>query len=282
MAAAPLRCIAVLTLVFLLEGLFVNPANAARVRFGAREELHVFAPTKVVAEGKTLSLCYKTYTYFLLAGIYTTDEVVLCDGSKDRYWSLPSNEKIEQFQNANLLPKPIPSYKRPLIDYMFGYSLWILLALMVPLSFAFKRHQKVTAKSNALQFRSTVRCIMARMVDSSANSGRTIAIARELFFTMFQEPLRDDEFVTDLTWVRAQPMAYDGFIGAIGRKYSKPAKVSLLRLAASLVMVEGTLQPSEQAAVVQLAERFGIRPQEYEAIVDGMRTALSPEQAGTV
>ena len=44
---------------------------------------------------------------------------------------MPSAAQVAQFQRDGVLPKPFPPYKLGLIDYLIGYSLWLLLAVML-------------------------------------------------------------------------------------------------------------------------------------------------------
>jgi hypothetical protein len=270
MFSVSIRGVGVLALALVFQATLVNAANAYKVRFGANEELHVIAPTGLVNDGRALSLCYKAYTFFLLAGVYTTDELVLCDGSK-HYRRLPPSDKIAQLQNANLLPKPLPTYERPTVDYVIGYGLWVIVPFVAFFTFLSTRREKAGAQANGALLRVTVRRIMARMVGCSTNRDRTINLAAATYLRMFNEPLRQDEFSADFAFVRNEPAAYDGFMGAMGRKLPKPLKLNLLRLATALVMVSGDLQPSEQAAVAHLAHRLNISPKDNEAIALSLR-----------
>ena len=42
-----------------------------------------------------------------------------------------SEEKIKELQQSGLLPSPLPKYSIPLWDYIFGYSLWIILGFAI-------------------------------------------------------------------------------------------------------------------------------------------------------
>lgn len=103
-------------------------AEAARYRFGTDEALHAYAKTGMTHEKKPVSLCYKSSTYNVFAPVYTTDEMVLCDEKKKLYWPVPTGERLSKLQALGLMPKPLPAYERPPLDYVVGYSLWIALA----------------------------------------------------------------------------------------------------------------------------------------------------------
>lgn len=263
----------VITLCLILSGLLVSPASARRYRHGPDEALHVIVKTGVVSsDGAALFVCYKTYTYYLLAGLYTNDELVLCEGETKRYWALPPAAELASMQKAGLLPDPLPTYRRPVLDYVIGYSFWLILAALLPLSLLLKRRKKSANKFEDTILRSATRRVMARMIVGSPHSiESSTALARQIFAKLFNEPMREEEFAADLTWVRNEPAAYDGFIAAAGRKFDGPTKLGLLRVAAAIVMVDGTLEHHEEEAISQLANRFGVSQNDTRGLVENLR-----------
>lgn len=70
-------------------------------------------------------------TLFVFAGVNVTDKgyairVVGADG----YWQLDDN-LIAVLQAKGVLPTPMPAHPIALIDLLFGYSLWIVIAGLV-------------------------------------------------------------------------------------------------------------------------------------------------------
>lgn len=118
----------VATGVILLSGLPVSQAQAGRVMFGTDESIHLIQPTK----NWKYSLCYKTSTFFFLAGCYVTDDgyVLQKAGELDGYAPLTS-EMIQQLQQVGELPTPLPQYSLSFFDYLIGYSNWIILAFFL-------------------------------------------------------------------------------------------------------------------------------------------------------
>lgn len=49
----------------------------------------------------------------------------------NRYYTIPIGKELKTLQDEGLLPNPLPTYSRPILDYIYGYSLWILLAVIV-------------------------------------------------------------------------------------------------------------------------------------------------------
>src|SRR5262245_27418010 len=110
MLASISRFLFLATLVFSIMEISATPARAAKLLFGGDEKLHVIAPSGLTHDGQAVSICYKAYTYFFVAGVYTTDELVLCEGgTSTRYSPMPDSEKLAQLQKAGLLPSPLPS-----------------------------------------------------------------------------------------------------------------------------------------------------------------------------
>ncbi len=114
---------------------FSLPAQAKGIPlyFGESEDLNMIERVEpLVIEDETFFLGYHTYFKWFLAGVYVRDRgYVLIDASKTRYIELDEKD-IQQLQEEEMLPTPLPEYKLEGIDYLKGYSLWlILLALAI-------------------------------------------------------------------------------------------------------------------------------------------------------
>ena len=107
--------------------------------WGERESIHkiVDIPLKG-SKGEDLFLAYKTHSYFLLAGIYLEDDgyVIGISGNDNGYYPLPSGYKLREFREAGMLPIELPKYKITFLDYIIGYSLWIIIACIALYLFA--------------------------------------------------------------------------------------------------------------------------------------------------
>lgn len=265
------------TLVNLSLAAIINacatPAHAGKFFFGGDEHLHVITATKLSSDGKPISLCYKTYTYFLLAGIYTTDTYVLCEGgASKRYWPMPSGAELAKLQEDGMIPNPLPPYKREWFDYVMGYSLWILAAFVAVWTWLSNKRAAANRERQLETMKLASRRIMARMV-ASTNSGaeRATATAQDVYQRLFNEALTPEAFSADLKWVRDEPQGYDGFLGTMGRKLDNNAKGLLIRAATFVVMSDGAMDPSEEQALLQLASKLGLAPKEAKALVDNLR-----------
>jgi hypothetical protein len=80
-------------------------------------------------QGEALCLAYKTTKLFFVAGIYLRDDgyVLRLETDTTKYFPL-TQERIDELQQAALLPRPLPAYSIPWFEYAFGYSLWLVVA----------------------------------------------------------------------------------------------------------------------------------------------------------
>jgi hypothetical protein len=111
-------------------GLTFSPTggNAHAQAFGTDEKMHTIQPTK----DPKYTLCYKTSIFFFILGCYVKDDgYVLCPvGESKKYIPLDA-AKIQQLQQEGILPTPLPPYSLSFWEYLFGYSNWITLAVVV-------------------------------------------------------------------------------------------------------------------------------------------------------
>lgn len=77
-------------------------------------------------------LCHKYTTHYFLAGIYLTDDgyVLQKKGQSLNYAPL-DKEKIVELQASGVLPNPLPSYSIPVSAYIFGYSFWLSIVVLI-------------------------------------------------------------------------------------------------------------------------------------------------------
>jgi hypothetical protein len=100
--------------------------------FGSDETLTCIQHVEVTGpKGEPLCLAYKTTKVFFGAGIYLKDDgyVLRIENDAKHYFPLPADQ-VAKWQAASLLPNPLPPYTIPLIEYAFGYSLWIVIVVV--------------------------------------------------------------------------------------------------------------------------------------------------------
>ncbi|MEJ7733847.1 MAG: hypothetical protein WKG00_32215 [Polyangiaceae bacterium] len=103
-----------------------------KMLFGMRETLVCLQNIEQRSpDGEPLCLAYKTTGYFVVAGVYFRDDgYTLALRSEDRFIDVPP-EALQALQAEGALPTPLPAYSVPLHEYAFGYSLWLVVALVI-------------------------------------------------------------------------------------------------------------------------------------------------------
>lgn len=129
-----MRRLQFLLLASVLLFTFHEQVQAGALRFGIDETLHHLENVKLEGpKGEKLFLAHKTAIRFFVAGVYLRDDgyVLGVVGGDDRYAPLPVGAELERLQQAGLLPKPLPKYTLGWFDYAIGYSLWLVLILLM-------------------------------------------------------------------------------------------------------------------------------------------------------
>jgi hypothetical protein len=124
-------CLVVLLFSFSASSAY---AKAGIVFFGEQENIHKIMDIKLKgAENEALFLGYKTSSYFILAGVYLKDEgyVLGVSEKEGHYYPFPTGEKLQLLQTMGLIPAELPEYSISFWDWFFGYSLWILIFVVV-------------------------------------------------------------------------------------------------------------------------------------------------------
>lgn len=107
----------------------VNICQAAMM-FGEDDNIYAIQDVELTSpNNQPMQLAHRVTNHFFIGGIYSSDNgyVLIEKGGKDEYWTLTENE-ILQYQADGFLPTPMPAYKIPFWDYLFGYSLWLIIA----------------------------------------------------------------------------------------------------------------------------------------------------------
>lgn len=119
--------------------MFAPHAEAAGM-FGEEDNFNflqkITFPAEVITEyglpsewaGDKTELDAHSSTLFVFAGVNITDHgyAIRVNGTEG-YWPV-NDELIAVLQAKGVLPNPMPSHAIPLIDLLFGYSLWIVIA----------------------------------------------------------------------------------------------------------------------------------------------------------
>jgi len=137
-----------LSLIILLITVTSQAAHAKTgFKFGDSESLHKIQDIDMLGpKGEKLYLANKTITKFVLLGVYLSDKgyvLAVVDDNAKGYYPLDT-ELIKKLQAENSLPTPLPEYKISIWDYLFGYSLWVVIFIIIALKFFQNRWSKKT------------------------------------------------------------------------------------------------------------------------------------------
>ena len=138
------RAAAVLVAVVCVNVLSTPPASAAKVRFGTQEHLQKIEDIDLRGpNGEALYLGYKYSFHSFIAPYHLTDDgYILGVVGQQRYFALDA-ALIERLQAQRRLPTPLPAYSLSVIDYLFGYALWLVVAgVVVAMVFAGGRQRR--------------------------------------------------------------------------------------------------------------------------------------------
>jgi|GEM_PF-1528350 len=131
-----------LILILGLAILIPNLVSARRVGglFGKSERIEEITDLETKGpNGEDIYLAYKTSGYYFFMGAYMSDEgYVLGIRGTSSYYPL-DGEQIKIYQESGLLPKPLPNYTIPFMDWVWGFALWILLLVLAVIWFFPKR-----------------------------------------------------------------------------------------------------------------------------------------------
>lgn len=96
--------------------------------FGASEKINEMQELK----GTDYKLCHKYTFHFFLAGIYLTDDGYVLQKKGDSFHYVPLDKvKTDELQKSGLLPNPLPHYSIPVGAYIAGYSLWLIILVVI-------------------------------------------------------------------------------------------------------------------------------------------------------
>lgn len=129
-----------LFLVFFSFAILIpNIASAKKIGglFGKDERVNeIMALEGKGPNGEEVYLAYKTTGLFFFMGAYLSDDgyVLGIRGTSGSYYPL-DEKQIKAFQESGFFPTPLPEYEIPLMDWVWGFALWILLVVLAVIWF---------------------------------------------------------------------------------------------------------------------------------------------------
>lgn len=127
-----------------LTALASQPAHAQLI-LGNKQQVHPITDVSLKSpKGEELYLGHLTATGYFLLGVYVDDKgyVLGIKGTEDLYYPMPEKPLMLAAQKTGLLPDPLPDYSIPPLEYIKGYSMWMLLAVFFVLSVMSKRKRR--------------------------------------------------------------------------------------------------------------------------------------------
>lgn len=121
-------------LLVLLSFAFCGQTFAKGMQFGDQDQLIKLQDVEIkTPDGQGLYLAHLLTTKFFLAGVNITDKgyvlAVKTDSEEQQYYALTSPQ-IKELQAEGSLPDPMPPYKISTLDYVIGYSLWLIILVL--------------------------------------------------------------------------------------------------------------------------------------------------------
>jgi hypothetical protein len=122
---------------FLFAALLSLPTpsvHAKSVMVGTSETIHRLQDVSLTGpKGEKLYLGYKTSITMFIAGVWLSKDgyVLGIQGEDKRYFEFPETAALQRFQKSGALPNPLPAYELSALDYLWGYSLWLLIGTWI-------------------------------------------------------------------------------------------------------------------------------------------------------
>ncbi|MEZ5691496.1 MAG: hypothetical protein R3D71_07520 [Rickettsiales bacterium] len=107
-------------------------AYAGKMRFGDDHHIRKLMDVDFsVKDGEKIYLGHMVTIKFFILGVYVKDDgyVLGVVSEPGKYYPL-NKEKLDKLQQEGFLPKELPKYKLEVADYIFGYSLYILIIVI--------------------------------------------------------------------------------------------------------------------------------------------------------
>ncbi len=105
--------------------------------FGWDESIDCIQSISLTSEKQEpLCLAHKTKKLFVGAGVWVKDDgyVLRLEHDAHVYYPWPAAETVKEWQSNQLVPDPLPPYSISVADYVFGYSLWLIILCGVAFS----------------------------------------------------------------------------------------------------------------------------------------------------
>ncbi len=123
------RGIGFVFVLFLAVMAFAGEARAW-TPFGSVEHITPIVDVSLTTPGgDALYLGHKTSNVYFVLGVFVSDDgyVLGLRSAPKHYVDMPPPEMLAAFQKQGKLPDPLPPYRLGIGDFLWGYSLWIVV-----------------------------------------------------------------------------------------------------------------------------------------------------------
>jgi hypothetical protein len=109
------------------------PAQAGSVLFGTDEAIHFVADTPIQSPAGRLYLGHRVRTHAFLLPFHVESKGLVFGvaGEPGKFIAIPPAQELASLQSAGLLPKELPQPRLGLLDYATGYSLELVLLVVI-------------------------------------------------------------------------------------------------------------------------------------------------------
>lgn len=122
-----------ITMLLALLG-FSSQAVAGKVMFGQQDSIHFVANTTITGPGGArLFLGHLVTMHAFLLPYYVESKglVLGVSGDSKKYIPLPAEQQLTALKKEGLLPNELPVPELSIFDYIFGFSLELLLLVCI-------------------------------------------------------------------------------------------------------------------------------------------------------
>ena len=277
-------------LVALLPVLVValaSPDASARRRgmhFGQSDEMVCLVDMPSVGpEGEELCLAAHNAYYALIGGLYSTSELVIAAKSADvydAYYPLPTGNDLSSLQASGVLPDPLPTYDRPISDYISGYSLWFMILVMVAAYFAIGRagRRRATRDDPQVLMGTMLRVLIAAMLADGTIHEHEKETIRLIYRKTTGLDLNESDFKRMILEIAHDKTDIEVQMQKVRSRITPDSKGLVVRDALMILCADGHVADAEKTFLTKVARGLALSEKQFEAVIAG----ASPGARGSV
>jgi tellurite resistance protein len=242
--------------------------------FGSRDEI-ICLEDVILVENNDQSLCiaeYNVYKFFF-AGISTNSKLVIAHKNENIYYEIPTGSELEYLQNEGFLPNPLPTYSRPILDYLKGYSLWILLAIIGFMYLLVKIVKRQDQRLSGAQLYEVFftpmlrRVLVAAMLSDGAIDEDERNVIKNVHRLITGIDMTEVELETVIAALMKEQEPVEKALEQVSKILTDNEKKLLVTAAIMVLSADGKVEASEESFLVQVANALSISPEQLNDIL---------------